>query len=161
MASFGVQLQYSSPFHPEGNSVVECLNHDQKQSLIARVFAPGRGCLNHLYGAQRALNNLPRKSTGGCTSYECLFGTQMYVPDLDGPGVEAAETSFDINEHITVLQELQQFHDHNSSASAASTGSKDVPVTPTGWILRVGDLVREKVAVKKEFGPSDRAPVPV
>ncbi|KAJ1152642.1 hypothetical protein NDU88_005417 [Pleurodeles waltl] len=38
---------------------------------------------------------------------------------------------------------------------------KDVPITPTGWIPKVGDLVREKVAVKKEFGPSYRAPVPV
>ncbi|KAJ1105999.1 hypothetical protein NDU88_003402 [Pleurodeles waltl] len=160
MASLGVQLQ-SSPFHPEGNSVVERLNRDLKQSLIARVLGTGRSWLNHLYGVQRALNNLPRRSLGGHTSYECLFGTQMYVPDLDGPGVEAAETPFDINDCVTVLQELQQFRDDNSSISAASTGIKDVPVTPTGWIPRVGDLVREKVTVKKEFGPTHRAPVPI
>ncbi|KAJ1150346.1 hypothetical protein NDU88_003140 [Pleurodeles waltl] len=85
----------------------------------------------------------------------------MFVPDLDGPGVEAAETPFDINDRVTVLQELQQFRKDNSSKSAASTGIKDVPVTPTGWIPMVGDLVREKVAVKKEFGPFYRAPVPV
>ncbi|KAJ1136502.1 hypothetical protein NDU88_002917 [Pleurodeles waltl] len=85
----------------------------------------------------------------------------MFVPDLDGPGVEAAETPFDINDRVTVLQELQQFREDNSSKSAASTGIKDVPVTPTGWIPRVGDLVREKVAVKKEFGPFYRPPVPV
>ncbi|KAJ1152888.1 hypothetical protein NDU88_005662 [Pleurodeles waltl] len=119
MASLGVQLQFSSLFHPEGNSVVERLNRDLKQSLTARVV------------------------------------------DLDGPGVEAAETPFDINDRVTVLQDLQQFHEENSSTSAASTGIKDVPVTPTGWIPRVGDLVREKVAAKKEFGPSYRAPVPV
>ncbi|KAJ1180031.1 hypothetical protein NDU88_005256 [Pleurodeles waltl] len=117
MASLGVQLQFSSPFHPEGNSVVERLNHDLKQSLTARV--------------------------------------------IDGPGVEAADTPFDINDRVTVLQDLQQFREDNSSASAASTGIKDVPVTPTGWIPRIGDLVREKVAVKKEFGPSYRAPVRV
>ncbi|KAJ1178107.1 hypothetical protein NDU88_003355 [Pleurodeles waltl] len=85
----------------------------------------------------------------------------MYVPDLDGPGVEVAETPFDINERVTVLQELQQFRDDYSSKSAASTGFKDVPVTSTGWIPRVGDLVREKITVKKEFGPSYQAPVPV
>ncbi|KAJ1208031.1 hypothetical protein NDU88_003421 [Pleurodeles waltl] len=85
----------------------------------------------------------------------------MYVPDLDGPGVEAAETPIDINGRVTVLQELQQFCDDNSSKSAASTGIKDVPVTSTGCLPRVGDLVREKVAVKKELGPSYRAPVPV
>ncbi|KAJ1140575.1 hypothetical protein NDU88_006924 [Pleurodeles waltl] len=85
----------------------------------------------------------------------------MFVPDLDGPGVEAAETPFDINDRVTVLQELQQFREDNSSKRAAATGIKDVPVTPTGWIPRVGDLVREKVTVKKEFGPSYRAPVPV
>ncbi|KAJ1096167.1 hypothetical protein NDU88_001311 [Pleurodeles waltl] len=85
----------------------------------------------------------------------------MYVPDLDGPRVEAPERPFDINEPVTVLQELQKFCDDNASASAASTGIKDVPVTPTGWIPKVGDLVREKVAVKMEFGPSYRAPVPV
>ncbi|KAJ1213927.1 hypothetical protein NDU88_001556 [Pleurodeles waltl] len=51
----------------------------------------------------------------------------MYVPDLDGPGVETAETPYDINERVTVLQELQQFCDNNSSISAASTGIKDVP----------------------------------
>ncbi|KAJ1192327.1 hypothetical protein NDU88_001638 [Pleurodeles waltl] len=85
----------------------------------------------------------------------------MYVLDLEGPGVEAAETPFDINERAIVLQELQQFCEDNSSKSAASTGIKDVPVTSTGWIPRVGDLVCEKVAVKKEFGPSYRAPVPL
>ncbi|KAJ1172014.1 hypothetical protein NDU88_003870 [Pleurodeles waltl] len=40
MASLGVQLQFSSPFHPEGNSVVERLNRDLKQSLTARVIGP-------------------------------------------------------------------------------------------------------------------------
>ncbi|KAJ1177411.1 hypothetical protein NDU88_002666 [Pleurodeles waltl] len=85
----------------------------------------------------------------------------MFVPDLDGPGMEAAETPFDINDRVTVLQELQQFCEDKSSKSAASTGIKDVPVTSTSWIPRGGDLVREKIAVKKEFGPSDRAPVPV
>ncbi|KAJ1149480.1 hypothetical protein NDU88_002287 [Pleurodeles waltl] len=98
---------------------------------------------------------------GGRTSYECLFGTQIYVPDLDDPGMEAAETPFDINERVTVFQELQQFCDDNSSARSASIGIKDVPVTPTGWIPREGYLVRENVAVKKEFGPSYCAPVPV
>ncbi|KAJ1099760.1 hypothetical protein NDU88_004858 [Pleurodeles waltl] len=161
MASLGVQLQFLSPFHPEGNSVVERLNRDLKQSLTARVIGTGRGWLAHLYGVQRALNNLPRRSLGGRTSYECLFGTQMYVPDLDGPGVEAADTPFDINDRVTVLQDLQQFREDNSSDSAASSGIKDEPVTPTGWIPRIGDLVREKVAVKKEFGPSYREPVPV
>ncbi|KAJ1142619.1 hypothetical protein NDU88_008932 [Pleurodeles waltl] len=58
-------------------------------------------------------------------------------------------------------KELQQFRDDNSSISAASTGIKDVPVMPTSWIPRTRDLVCEKVAVKKEFGPSYRAPVPV
>ncbi|KAJ1081733.1 hypothetical protein NDU88_001910 [Pleurodeles waltl] len=118
----------------------------------------GRSWLNLLYGVQRALN-LPRRSLGGRTSYECLFRTQMYVPDLDG--VEAAETPFDTNERVTILQGLQQFSEDNSSASAASTGFKDVPVTPTVWIPRVGDLVREKVAMKKEFVSSYCAPVPV
>ncbi|KAJ1128229.1 hypothetical protein NDU88_006608 [Pleurodeles waltl] len=83
----------------------------------------------------------------------------MYVPDLDCPGMEAAETPFDINERVIVLQELQQFCDDKSSKSAASTGIKDMHVTSTGWIPRVGDLVLEKVTVKKEFGPSYRAPV--
>ncbi|KAJ1188683.1 hypothetical protein NDU88_005442 [Pleurodeles waltl] len=73
--------------------------------------------------------------------------------------MEAVETPFDINERV--LQELQQFCDNDTSTSAASTGIKDVPVTPTGWIPKVGDLVREKVAVKKEYGPSYRAPAPV
>ncbi|KAJ1191108.1 hypothetical protein NDU88_000424 [Pleurodeles waltl] len=161
MTSLGVQLQFSSPFHPEGNSVVERLNRDLKQSLTARVLGTGRSWPSHLYGVQRALNNLPRRSLGGRTLYECLFGTRMFVLDLDGPGVEAAEMPFDINDRVTVLQELQQFREDNSSKSAASTEIKDVPVTPTGWIPRVGDLVREKVAVKKEFGPSYQAPVPV
>ncbi|KAJ1098611.1 hypothetical protein NDU88_003718 [Pleurodeles waltl] len=161
MASLGVQLQYSSPFDPEGNSVMERLNRDLKQSLTARVLGAGRSWQTHLYGAQRVLNNLPRRSLGGHTSYECLFRTRMYVPDLDGLGVEAAETPFDINDCVTVLQELQQLREDNSSKSAASTGIKDVPVTPTSWIPRVGDLVREKIAMKKEFGPSYRAPVPV
>ncbi|KAJ1083060.1 hypothetical protein NDU88_003220 [Pleurodeles waltl] len=149
MASLGDQLQYSSPFQPKGNSVVDRLNCDLKQSLTARVIGTGRSWLTDLYGVQRALNNLPRSSLGVCTSYECLFRTQMFVPDLDGPGVEAAETPFDINDRVTDLQELQQFREDNSPKSAASTGIKDVPVTPTGWIPRVGDLVREKVAVKK------------
>ncbi|KAJ1180653.1 hypothetical protein NDU88_005873 [Pleurodeles waltl] len=85
----------------------------------------------------------------------------MYVPDLDAPGMVAAETPFDIKERLTVLQELQQFCDDKSSASAANLGIRDLAKTSTGLIPKVGDLVREKIAVKKEFGPSYRAPVPV
>ncbi|KAJ1191405.1 hypothetical protein NDU88_000721 [Pleurodeles waltl] len=85
----------------------------------------------------------------------------MYVPDLDARGVEAADTPFDINEHVTVLQDLQQFHYDNPSANAASSGIRDVPVTSTSWIPRLGDLVCEKIAVKKELGPSYRSLVPV
>ncbi|KAJ1129011.1 hypothetical protein NDU88_007382 [Pleurodeles waltl] len=103
---------------------------------------------------------MPRRSGGG-TSYECLFGTQMYVPDLEVPGVEAVDTPFDINDCVTVLQDLQQFYDDNAPANAASFGIRGVPVTSTGWIPKLGDLVREKIIVKKELGPSYRAPVPV
>ncbi|KAJ1127199.1 hypothetical protein NDU88_005602 [Pleurodeles waltl] len=80
----------------------------------------------------------------------------MYV---QGRGVEAAETPFDINECATVLQELQQFRDNN--AFAASVEIKEVPITSTGWIPKAGELVSEKSAVKKEFGPSYLVPVPV
>ncbi|KAJ1100006.1 hypothetical protein NDU88_005096 [Pleurodeles waltl] len=80
---------------------------------------------------------------------------------LNGLDMEVAETPFDVNEFVTVLQDFQQLCDDNTSASAASLGIRDVPVTSTGWIPKVEDLVREKIAVKKEFGPSYRAPVPV
>ncbi|KAJ1135286.1 hypothetical protein NDU88_001726 [Pleurodeles waltl] len=161
MASLGVQLQYSAPFHHEGNSVVELLNRDLKQSLTARVLGTGRSWLTHRYGVQRALNNLPRRSLGvvlhvsACLEHKCLFQILMVLV------WRWRKRLFDINDRVTVLQELQQFCEDDSSKRAASTGIKDVPVTPTGWIPRVGDLVREKVAVKKEFGPSYRAPVPV
>ncbi|KAJ1134790.1 hypothetical protein NDU88_001237 [Pleurodeles waltl] len=161
MGTMGVELHYSSPYHPEGNSVVERRNRDLKQSLTARVLGSGRSWLHHLYGVQRALNNLPRRSLGGKSPYEVLFGTPMYVPDLDAPGMVAAETPFDIKERLAVLQELQQFRDDKSSATAAILGIRDLAKTSTGWIPNVGDLVREKIAVKKEFGPSYRAPVPV
>ncbi|KAJ1143306.1 hypothetical protein NDU88_009616 [Pleurodeles waltl] len=85
----------------------------------------------------------------------------MYVPDLDAPGMVAAETPFDINEHLTVLQVLQQFSDDKSSASDATLGIRDLAKTSTGLIPKVGDLVCGKIAVKEEFGPSYRAPVPV
>ncbi|KAJ1138415.1 hypothetical protein NDU88_004801 [Pleurodeles waltl] len=71
--------------------------------------------------------------------------------------MQVAVTPFDMNERATVLQELQQFHD---AANAASSGIRDAPVTSTGWIPKLGDLECEKIAVKKEFGPSYRAPVP-
>ncbi|KAJ1097012.1 hypothetical protein NDU88_002141 [Pleurodeles waltl] len=77
--------------------------------------------------------------------------------NLDGPGMEAEDTPFDMNERVTVLQDLQEFCDNNTFANTASSGIRDVPVTSTGWIPKLGDLVREKNAVKKEFG---RAPVP-
>ncbi|KAJ1090059.1 hypothetical protein NDU88_003199 [Pleurodeles waltl] len=160
MASLGVQFHYSPSFHPKGNSVVERRNRDLKKSLTAKVLGMVRSWLNHMYGVQRALNNR-RSLGGGHTSYECLLGTQVHVPDLDSPGVEAAEKPFDINERVTVLQELQQFCDDNASANPASVGIKDVAITSTGWIPKDRDLVREKVVVKMEFGPYYRAPVPV
>ncbi|KAJ1109346.1 hypothetical protein NDU88_006708 [Pleurodeles waltl] len=136
-------------------------NRDLKQSLTVRVLGSGRSWLHHLYGVQRALNNLPRRSLGGRTPYKVLFGIPMYVPDLDASGLVAAETPFDINERLTVLQELQQFCDDKSSTSAATLGMRDLAKTSIGWIPKIGDLVREKIAVMKEFGPSYRAPVPV
>ncbi|KAJ1181615.1 hypothetical protein NDU88_006820 [Pleurodeles waltl] len=154
MRTMGVELHYSSPYHPEGNSVVERRNRDLKQSLTARVLSSGRSWLHHLYGVQRALNNLPRRSLGGKSPYEVLFGTTMYVPDLDAPGMVAAETPFDIKERLAVLQELQQFCDEKSSASAATLGIRDLAKTSTGWIPNVGDLVREKIAVKKRVWSS-------
>ncbi|KAJ1139868.1 hypothetical protein NDU88_006231 [Pleurodeles waltl] len=105
------------------------------------------------------MNNLPGRSYGERTPYEVLFGIPMYVPDPDGPGLVAADTSFDINERLSVLQELQQFCDDKSSTSRATLGIRDLPITSTGCITKVGDLVREKITVKKEFGPSYRAPV--
>ncbi|KAJ1159050.1 hypothetical protein NDU88_011720, partial [Pleurodeles waltl] len=57
--------------------------------------------------------------------------------------------------------ELLQFRDDKSSASAGTLGIRDLVKTSTGWIPKVRDLVREKIAVKKEFSPSHRAPVPV
>ncbi|KAJ1163286.1 hypothetical protein NDU88_003746 [Pleurodeles waltl] len=141
MGTMGVELHYSSPYSLEGNWVVERQNRDLKQSLTARVLGSGRSWLHHLHGVQRALNNLPRRSLGGRTPYEVLFGIPMYVPDLDAPGKVAAETPFDINERLTVLQELQQFCDDKSSASAATLGRRDFTKTSTGWIPKVGDLV--------------------
>ncbi|KAJ1132503.1 hypothetical protein NDU88_010812 [Pleurodeles waltl] len=92
----------------------------------------------------------PRRCYGGILS-----------GDLHVPGLVAADTPFDINERLTVLQETQQCCDDKSSTSAATFGIRDLPTTLTGWIPKVGDLVREKIAVKKEFGPSYRAPIPV
>ncbi|KAJ1209702.1 hypothetical protein NDU88_005075 [Pleurodeles waltl] len=42
-----------------------------------------------------------------------------------------------------------------------SKAVRDVQVTSTSLILKLEDLVCEKIAVKKEFGPSYSAPVPV
>ncbi|KAJ1164396.1 hypothetical protein NDU88_004836 [Pleurodeles waltl] len=84
----------------------------------------------------------------------------MYVPDLDGSGMVEADTPSDINEHVTVLQGLQQFRDVNLSACAATLGMRGIPTMPIGWITKVGDLGHEKIAVKKELGPAFRVPVP-
>ncbi|KAJ1218558.1 hypothetical protein NDU88_006136 [Pleurodeles waltl] len=83
----------------------------------------------------------------------------MLIVYINGPGVEAADTPFDINDRVTVLQDLQQFRSDNAYANAASFGIRDVPVRSTGCIPKLGDLMHEKIVVKKEFGPSHRAPV--
>ncbi|KAJ1185639.1 hypothetical protein NDU88_002429 [Pleurodeles waltl] len=132
MGTMGVELHYSSPYHPEGNSVVERRNRDLKQFLTARVLGSGRSWLHHLNGVQRALNNLPRRSLGRRSPYEVLFGIPVYVPDLDTPGMVAAETPFDIKERLTVLQELQQFCDDKSSTSAGTLGIRELAKTSTG-----------------------------
>ncbi|KAJ1180502.1 hypothetical protein NDU88_005723 [Pleurodeles waltl] len=134
--------------------------------LRFRCFADRRPLLSNLKGEAVAiavrmrLRDIPQQDQE-CKLPKIIAETSSSIGrDLGGPNVEAAETPFDINECVTVVQDLQQFRDDNSSLNAASTGIKDVPVTPTGWIPRVGDLVCEKVAVKKEFGPSYRAPSP-
>ncbi|XP_069085535.1 myotubularin-related protein 5 isoform X10 [Pleurodeles waltl] len=58
-------------------------------------------------------------------------------------------------------QVLQQFCDENLSACATTLGIKDWPTTSASWNPKVGALVLEKIAVKKEFGPSYRAVVPI
>ncbi|XP_069059354.1 extracellular calcium-sensing receptor-like [Pleurodeles waltl] len=47
---------------------------------------------------------------------------------------------------IIMREELQQFPDDNSSASATTLGITDFPTTSTGWISKVGQLVHEKIA---------------
>ncbi|XP_069096322.1 THAP domain-containing protein 3 isoform X2 [Pleurodeles waltl] len=59
------------------------------------------------------------------------------------------------------VEDLKQFSDDNASASAASLGIRDAPRTLTRWIPKVGVLLCEKIALKKEFGPSYRASLPV
>ncbi|KAJ1217483.1 hypothetical protein NDU88_005077 [Pleurodeles waltl] len=72
----------------------------------------------------------------------------MFVPDLDGLGVEVAKTPFDINDRVTVLQELQQFREDNSSKSATSTGIKDVPgYTERELLFYPRCQVRKKIAL--------------
>ncbi|KAJ1181003.1 hypothetical protein NDU88_006214 [Pleurodeles waltl] len=68
MGTMVVELHYSSPYHHEGNSVVERRNQELKLSLTARVLGSGRSWLHHLYVVQRALYNLPRRSLGGTNS---------------------------------------------------------------------------------------------
>ncbi|KAJ1217803.1 hypothetical protein NDU88_005391 [Pleurodeles waltl] len=114
-----------------------------------------------MYRVQGALNNLPRRYLGGRAPYEVLFCIPMYVSELDGSGVLATVTLFDINQHVTVLQEVQQFRAENSSACAATLVMRDSPTTPTSWIPKVGDLVQERIVVRKECSPSYRALVPV
>ncbi|XP_078516758.1 uncharacterized protein LOC144781666 [Lissotriton helveticus] len=60
-------------------------------------------------------------------------------------------------------QDLNETRRSRSNIKLKPTANEEKPPVPARpvWIPKIGDLIRERIAVKKEFGPSYRKAVPV
>jgi Integrase core domain len=79
LKSYGIQVRFTSPYHPQGNSVVERGHQTLKRNLALWSKQTGKRWINGLPLAFLADNMSIRRSTG-FTPFELMFGRLPVLP---------------------------------------------------------------------------------
>ncbi|KAA8496244.1 Transposon Ty3-I Gag-Pol polyprotein [Porphyridium purpureum] len=106
-ASMGIRRIYTSPYHPEGNGMVERFNRTIMSEIRARITTTEKAWDRHVAMATYAYNTSFHDTTG-VTPFQAMFGTP--APELDRDilfvGEEQVAAELNIEQALRKLHEL-------------------------------------------------------
>lgn len=131
----GIDLVFSTPYHPRGNSITERLHRTMKSVLACLGKGKPNQWSNHLTQCQRVLNSAVHEATGE-QPYYLMF--HRHAPRYVGTNLPQVDDEIDLS---VALDAVRQTSRENSRkwVARANVGRKDQTVD-------IGDLVW----VKKE-----------
>ncbi|YP_001956722.2 Pol precursor [African green monkey simian foamy virus] len=141
----GIQLEFSTPYHPQSSGKVERKNSDIKRLLTKLLVGRPAKWYDLLPVVQLALNNSYSPSSK-YTPHQLLFGIDSNTPFANSDTLDLSR-----EEELSLLQEIR------SSLYLPSTP----PASIRAWSPSVGQLVQERVARPASLRPRWHKPTPV
>ena len=157
-ASIGVRKMYSTPYHPQGNSVVESYMRTLKKGLAALVSEDGRDWDLFLSAVALAHNSTPHVATG----YSPFFltqGREAVLPvqrHLDEPRLDPTSSQWlrRLWKSRVCVYETQMQLEKQRKEMARKT---DTPL-PEGTLVMIRLTPQEKAAYPGKFVPLYKGP---
>nr|AXY87475.1 polymerase [Simian foamy virus] len=141
----GIQLEFSTPYHPQSSGKVERKNSDIKRLLTKLMVGRPTKWYDLLPVIQLALNNSYSPSSK-YTPHQLLFGVDSNTPFANSDTLDLSR-----EEELSLLQEIRSSLHHPSAPPSSSRS----------WLPSVGQLVQERVARPALLRPRWHKPTPV
>ncbi|ASF20094.1 pol [Rhesus macaque simian foamy virus] len=141
----GIQLEFSTPYHPQSSGKVERKNSDIKRLLTKLLIGRPAKWYDLLPVVQLALNNSYSPSSK-YTPHQLLFGVDSNTPFANSDTLDLSR-----EEELSLLQEIRSSL-HQPTSPPASSRS---------WSPSVGQLVQERVARPASLRPRWHKPTSI
>nr|AZS32942.1 Pol [Simian foamy virus] len=141
----GIQLEFSTPYHPQSSRKVERKNGEIKRLLTKLLVGRPAKWYDLLPVIQLALNNSYSPSSK-YTPHQLLFGVDSNTPFANTDTLDLTR-----EEELSLLQEIR------TSLHQPSTP----PSSLRSWLPSVGQLVQERVARPATLRPRWHKPTPI
>ena len=157
-ASTGVRKMYSTPYHPQGNSVVESYMRTLKKGLAALVSEDGKDWDLFLPAVALAHNSTPHVATG-FSPFFLTYGREAVLPvqrHLDEPRLDPTSGRWltRLWKSRVLAYEAQAEIEKRRREVAQKT---DTPL-PTGTLVMLRLTPQEKAAYPSKFVPMYKGP---
>nr|QER92069.1 Pol [Feline foamy virus] len=139
-----IQLEFSTPYHPQSSGKVERKNSEIKKLLTKLLVGRPLKWYNLISSVQLALNNTHVVSTK-YTPHQLMFGIDCNLPFANKDTLDWTR-----EEELALLQEIRESLQHPVQ-----------PPTSSGWSPYVGQLVQERVYRPSQLRPKWRKPTKV